>query len=538
MAVVYDTTYLSGPNAYRLNFIVSGDPTGAININTFLGADDPNPLPVVELSSNLYLNRTNITSITANNVTTVGASVFQGCTGMTSASLTSLASITTNSVFQGCTSLTTPTLTALTAISGNSTFSGCTSLASFNMSNVSTLTGTGTFKNCSNLTSITSLNAVVTSIPQETFYNTNFSTFSNSNILTIGESAFQSSTSLTTITFINATTVNTSAFQDCTSLLWDNINLGKITQIPSLCFSGCQTLGPSINFENISTNPITSIGSQAFQGCGTLTSVIATDVNDIDIGAFLGCGSLSSVQFGALTELKNEVFSITGFTSINLANISTAPIITIADQAFAQCTSLVSAILPDVTTMGAQNFQGCIALVGFSAPSLTTMSTENFKDCTNLNAVYIGTPTNFNPNSNNFTNCTALSKICYNSAYSWVGPTFGGISIAPYTTITIPPPIIQFTSSGITVNTSPIIGGATPIGILSLNTIYRWYKDGIAVSPPSILYTPLTIDPGQTDGVYTLLITNYFEEVLSDNSTIENMLIGNRVKSIIQIITA
>lgn len=113
----------------------------------------------------------NFTFSLPSNATSIGPyafmSVFYGCTGITSADLSSLITIsgqaTAQSCFAQCTNLTTVDLSSLTTISGNytmnSAFDSCTSLSNISFPSLTTISGDytmqGCFRGCTGLTSIT-----------------------------------------------------------------------------------------------------------------------------------------------------------------------------------------------------------------------------------------------------------------------------------------------------------------------------------------------------------------------------------------------
>jgi hypothetical protein len=499
--VIYNFTQLSDDTC-SLDSIFSGNPIGSVSIDTY------SSLKVIEIKANLYQGRTGITSISAANLTTIGDNAFKGCTSLNNPSFSALTSLSGSNIFEGCTSLSTINLSSITSITGNSVFTGCTSLNSVNLSNLSAFTGTNTFYGCSSLNTIT-IASGITSFPSYTFYGTGFSTFTNSNIITLGSNVFEASTSLASVTFSNLTTLGTDNFRGCTSLVWNNINLGKITSIPANTFFDCSFSGSSISISSpLSSNPVTTIGSAAFQNC-LMSSVLGSDITTINADAFNGCSNLNTVLFGEITTLSDRVFKSTAFTTINLTQISTANITSLANSVFESCTGLIAFSGNDVTSMGLNNFNGC----------------------TSLNAVYIGSASNFNPDSSNFTGCSSLSVVCYNIANDWAG-TFAGKNISSYTTLTLGPPTTAFTLTNVAMNVT-FTGGGIPTGVLTLQTRYEWFKDNVSLGLPSPVYSDTILQPGSTLGNYTLLITNYFETVVSEVGEVQNMLFGNRYKEII-----
>jgi hypothetical protein len=119
-----------------------------------------------------YQNNTAITgAVDMSDLTTVSGnnacgSMFQSCTGLTSANLSALTTISGNngciSMFQGCTGLTSADLSALTTISGTNgcgyMFQRCTGLTSADLSALTTISGSNgcafMFAGCTSLTTV------------------------------------------------------------------------------------------------------------------------------------------------------------------------------------------------------------------------------------------------------------------------------------------------------------------------------------------------------------------------------------------------
>ena len=84
-------------------------------------------------------------------------------------------------------------------------------------------------------------------------------------LLSIGDSAFYSCSSLTSVSLPAATSIGDSAFYYCSSLT--SVSLPAATSIGDVAFSSCSSL------TSVSLPAATSIGDRAFQYCGSLTSV-------------------------------------------------------------------------------------------------------------------------------------------------------------------------------------------------------------------------------------------------------------------------
>lgn len=131
-----------------------------------------------------------------------------------------------------------------------------------------------------------------------------------SDITTIGDSAFQFYHSLTSITIPESvTSIGYNAFQSCdglTSVTIPNI----VTSIGRLAFWGCNGL-TSVNIPN----SVVSIGEDSFGQCKNLKDVtIGNKVTKIDLLAFYNCTNLSVVYCKATTPpvLGTNVFDYNG----------------------------------------------------------------------------------------------------------------------------------------------------------------------------------------------------------------------------------
>ena len=88
----------------------------------------------------------------------------------------------------------------------------------------------------------------------------------NSEVTSIGSSAFRDCSNLTSVSFPNVTSIGSSAFRDCSNLT--SVSFPNVTSIGSSTFYSCKKL-TSASFPNA-----TSIGSSAFYSCNSLTTLI------------------------------------------------------------------------------------------------------------------------------------------------------------------------------------------------------------------------------------------------------------------------
>ena len=107
-------------------------------------------------NKNLYLNNKLVTSlIIPNNVTSIGAGAFEGCTGLTSVTIGNRVTSIRGGAFLGCTGLTSVTIPDSVTDIGIQAFEDCTGLTSVTIPDSVTSIGMHAFQGCSGLTSIT-----------------------------------------------------------------------------------------------------------------------------------------------------------------------------------------------------------------------------------------------------------------------------------------------------------------------------------------------------------------------------------------------
>lgn len=106
------------------------------------------------------------------NVTSLIARAFSGCTSLTSARLSVNLTKTNNSSFGGCSSLELTSLPSSMTTIGTSCFSGCTLLALTSLPDGVTLINNQAFMNCTSL-AITALPSAITEIGYRAFIGTN-----------------------------------------------------------------------------------------------------------------------------------------------------------------------------------------------------------------------------------------------------------------------------------------------------------------------------------------------------------------------------
>ncbi len=282
-----------------------------------------------------------LTSVTiGNNVTDIGESAFENCTGLT-----------TLSIANGVTTI------------GESAFSGCTGLESITIGSEAT--------------------GILAAFSGFTFYDSD------------GESLLTTDEALRNSTFIK--TEGKLVKTDAMILIVDEIKYrlspdGTATVI-GYTGSGTDVTIPSTVSKDGVTYTVKTIGKDAFKG-KTLTSVtIGNNVTDIGESAFENCTGLTSVSFGSsVRTIKTNAFSgCTGLITVTIPE----SVETIGNNAFTGCTGLTTlSIANGITTIGESAFGGCTGIMSVEIPnSVTDIKASAFNGCTSLTRAQIGNHT-------------------------------------------------------------------------------------------------------------------------------------------------
>ena len=187
-------------------------------------------------------------------VSSIGNSVFYGCTGLTSITIPEGVTSIGGSAFKGCTGLTSITIPESMTSIEESAFEGCTGLTSISIPKRVTRIGLRAFEGCTGLKSV------------------NIS----SNIKNGGFYIFRGCTGLTTLEISEGVeTLSLGMFADCTNLT--SITLpSSLISIPAECFSGCVGI-TSI----IIPKGLRSLASDSFYRCENLVSIQVDEGNDV-----------------------------------------------------------------------------------------------------------------------------------------------------------------------------------------------------------------------------------------------------------------
>ena len=254
------------------------------------------------------------------------------------------------------------------------------------------------------------------------------SVYIGDNVISIGNGAFQTCTSLTSVTIPNSvTTIRSNAFASCSRLTSVTIPSG-VTSIGGYTFQNCTSL-TSITIPS----GVTSIGGDAFKNTPWWNTYSADTshhygniiyINDVAYTATSSGITSCTFREGTVSISAQAFQSCTSLTSVTIPSGITS----IGDYTFQNCTSLTSITIPSgVTSIGGLAFSKCTSLTSVTIPdSITSIETYAFQNCTSLTSITFEatTPPTLGSNAfNNTNNCPiyvpSASVSAYKSATNW-----------------------------------------------------------------------------------------------------------------------
>ena len=248
---------------------------------------------VTSIGASAFRNCIGISSVTIpEGVTSIGAGAFSDCAGISSIIIPEGVTNIGSGAFNGCSKLSNITIPEGVTSIGSGAFYGCISLSNIAIPEGVTSIEGYVFSGCRNLSSII--------IPE--------------GITSIGNSAFDSCSNLSDIIIPEGvTSIGDSAFWGCSKL--SNITIPEgVTSIRAFAFAGCSNLSNIIIPESV-----IRIGQNAFVACSSLSSItIPEGVTSIGLSTFAGCSNLSSISIPEkVTSIGGAAFeNCTGITKI------------------------------------------------------------------------------------------------------------------------------------------------------------------------------------------------------------------------------
>ena len=331
-------------------------PTGALKGNTRLTAFTGNA-SLTEIEASAFEGCTALTTLTnVNGVTTLGESAFKDCTELTGAiTMTALTGAIPASTFDGCVALThAPIVVAVTKI-GDYAFRGCKALTTANLGDATGVTtlGKSAFEGCEELVDASGFSASgLNAYPKNAFKDCKkLTTIGTSNVVSIGEGAFDGCTALATgtLTLGDLTTLEKYAFRGCKALTAIPDMATSLKVIPEEAFADC------VDLDNTSVANVTTIEASAFKGCTfSGASVAFPDVEIIKANAFENCTFSNAATFDVATTIGDAAFK--GVTFGNTIGFTLAE--TIGNNAFELCIFNGNATFDAATSIGNKAFGG------------------------------------------------------------------------------------------------------------------------------------------------------------------------------------
>ena len=334
-------------------------------------------------------------------ITEIGESMFKGDSALNNVTIPYDVKTIGNNAFQNCTALTTISLPSVESISTNAFMgSGLTSIMI-----PSETIGNNAFKNCKSLESVAFADTVKT----------------------ISSSAFQGCIALKKITLPkNLESLDPSAFRGCTVLEELNAPEGSADYSSSngVLFNADKSelvlypAGKTSASYSI-PNSVKTIKTYAFYQASKLTSVtIPKTVENFESYAFSESGLKTLTIPEGVTSIGDTEKA--AYTFANCKNLTTVTISgtvkTLANMAFNGCTSLETVNLAEgLESLGSEGmgkaFMGCSSLVNITIPSsVKEIGSKTFYGCSSLKSIEI--PEGVEKLGNQtFYNCKALTDV-------------------------------------------------------------------------------------------------------------------------------
>ena len=285
--------------------------------------------------------RCNLSTISVpDSVTYIGKYAFGSCYYLTSIILSNRITKIEDETFQSCFSLSSVLIPKSVTTIGKEAFDKCSSLESITLHNGITHIGDFAFRNCTNLKSI--------KLPES--------------VVSIGKGAFEGCCSLISIIIpAGVTFIGDCAFESCTNLSFmsvhaDNKTYDSRENCNAIIYTKSNRLVRGCNNTKI-PNSIQSIEHNAFSYCLKLRKIkIPKTVSKIEERTFLGCTKLQEINIPHVISIEEEAFK----DCSNLVSLFTQELKSINKNAIIGCSALHAITIP--CKCYSISIEGCLQL--------------------------------------------------------------------------------------------------------------------------------------------------------------------------------
>lgn len=261
----------------------------------------------VAIASDAFRGSTIRSIVIPENVVSIGANAFYGCTSLETVTIPNSVTTIGNGAFRACNGLKTvniDTVNSTLASIGDYAFSKSTSLTTLRLPYSLKSVGSNAFSSCTSL-EIVSFDA----------YNTETQTYYDdpaysSKLTELGDNAFVEAVKLTSIKIPQGISeIKEHTFENCVKLTTVEFHMdSRLSVIGNYAFSGCVSLGSVIDVANPDLftvnmpDSLISVGYAAFNGCAGMWGI--TFGHNLDVlgdSVFVGCSNLVKVKIRRAT---------------------------------------------------------------------------------------------------------------------------------------------------------------------------------------------------------------------------------------------